>query len=570
MTRTSPARPSASGTSPPPAQAADPVRTIVVWLPDWPITALGSPAASAPPIAIMHANTVVACSPAARAEGVRRGQRRRDAQARCPSLRVVPVDTGRDGRAFLPVVDRIEKLAPGVQILRPGLAALRARGPARYYGGEEAAARTLIADLDLGGVADSRIGIADGPFTAERAARSTRRPGDVRGIDPGASADFLSTLSVATLDDDELVGLLARLGVRTLGEFAALDPQRVSDRFGARGVQLHALAGGRDSRPVTARTPPPELARQVAFEPPLELADQVAFGVRQMCDDVVAALGDAGLVCTELRVELTDEFGGRSERVWLHPTFFGAAEMVDRVRWQLEAAMTQNTGPNGSPDSAGPSAAARPPSPAASPHGEPSEEPDIGTSVLSSAVAHVRVVPESVDDAVHHAPGLFGQGPGERVHHALSRVQAMLGHRGVVVPAVGGGRFLADRQVLVPWGDRRPASVALRDRPWPGSLPDPLPATVFAVPVEVAVVDAEGSAVTVDERGRLSAAPAMMTGRGIRTEITAWAGPWTIREREWDAARHRVAHRFQLVDEAQGAWLVVLEDDRGWIEGRYD
>ena len=63
-----------------------------------------------------------------------------------------------------------------------------------------------------------------------------------------------------------------------------------------------------------------------------------------------------------------------------------------------------------------------------------------------SAVQSVRLVPEAVDAATHHAPGLFGQGPGERVHHALSRVQAMLGHRGVLVPAMGGGRFLLERR----------------------------------------------------------------------------------------------------------------------------
>ena len=79
-----------------------------------------------------------------------------------------------------------------------------------------------------------------------------------------------------------------------------------------------------------------------------------------------------------------------------------------------------------------------------------------------SGVALVRISPEAVDAASHHAPAIFGAGPEERVHHALSRVQAMLGHRGVVTPAIGGGRWLAERQVLVPWGDRDAAAVAAR------------------------------------------------------------------------------------------------------------
>ena len=68
-------------------------RTLVVWVPDWPIVALArdgdEPWDVSLPIAIFAKGAVVACSPAARAEGVRRGQRRRDAQARCPHLEVV-------------------------------------------------------------------------------------------------------------------------------------------------------------------------------------------------------------------------------------------------------------------------------------------------------------------------------------------------------------------------------------------------------------------------------------------------------------------------------------------------
>ena len=63
------------------------VRTLVVWCPDWPVVAAGLPPGT--PVAVVHANRVVACSPAARDDGVRRGQRRREAQGRCPTLEVV-------------------------------------------------------------------------------------------------------------------------------------------------------------------------------------------------------------------------------------------------------------------------------------------------------------------------------------------------------------------------------------------------------------------------------------------------------------------------------------------------
>jgi protein ImuB len=71
-------------------------RTVVVWCADWPIVAAGVPAGT--PAVVLHANRVVACSAAARAEGVARGLRKREAQGRCPGLTVVAHDPERDAR----------------------------------------------------------------------------------------------------------------------------------------------------------------------------------------------------------------------------------------------------------------------------------------------------------------------------------------------------------------------------------------------------------------------------------------------------------------------------------------
>lgn len=527
-----------------------PVRSLVLWFPDWPVTALareGLVPDPRTPVAVFENNLVVACSPAARSSGVRRGQRRRDAQAASPGLVVVPADAARDARAFAPVVSHVEELAPGVQIVRPGLCALRARGPARYYGGEAEAARTLLDALAAVDLHDVRAGVADGPFTAQLAARATTPDGPVCVVPPGEAARFLAPQSVAVLDesglgvsrgprDAGLPELLARLGVHTLGAFAAMPVERVRERFGEPGARVHALAAGRDSRTIEPRTPPPELHREVTFEPPLELAEQIAFGMRIAADEFIDGLGQRRLVCTELRVELTGDRGEVSERVWLHPGSFDASAVVDRVRWQL-AELQQAQGPDG--------------------------------THFAGGVARVRISPEAVDAASHHVVGLFGAGPHERVHHALSRVQAMLGHRGVLTPSIGGGRWLTERQVLVPWGDRAVHSRE-RERPWPGSLPDPLPTTVYPDPPVVQVADASGQPVRVGEREVLSGAPASLVANGRRRGISAWAGPWPIRERMWDPERRRCAHRFQAVDTDGIAWLLVEEDGAWTAEGRYD
>src|SRR5438094_4197343 len=118
-------------------------RTLVVWCPDWPVTAAGFSAAG--PVAVLLANRVVACSAAARAGGVRRGVRRRQAEARCPGLQLVPNDPDGEARAFEPVVAAVEAFCPRVEIVRPGVCAVATRGPSRYFGGDESLA-TRITD----------------------------------------------------------------------------------------------------------------------------------------------------------------------------------------------------------------------------------------------------------------------------------------------------------------------------------------------------------------------------------------------------------------------------------------
>ena len=60
------------------------MRVMVVWCPDWSVVAALDEAEESPrsPAAVLSANVVEVCNGPARSEGVRRGQRRRDAQVR--------------------------------------------------------------------------------------------------------------------------------------------------------------------------------------------------------------------------------------------------------------------------------------------------------------------------------------------------------------------------------------------------------------------------------------------------------------------------------------------------------
>ncbi|MFG1777291.1 DNA polymerase Y family protein [Micromonospora sp. NPDC049048] len=519
--------------------SAAPARVLLLWCPDWPVLAAeivdGVPATG--PVAVLHANRVVACSERARAEGVRRGLRKREAQGRCPQLTVVEYDPGRDTRAFEPVVATVEELVAGVEVVRPGACAVAARGPSRHLGGEEAAAERIVEHVAQTCAVESQVGIADGVFAAGLAAR------DGRIVPPGGTPRFLADLPVEALGRPALADLLRRLGVRALGDFAALPAGDVLARFGFDGALAQRLASGRDHRPLAVRQPPADLAVTADHDEPLDRVDAAAFAARALAERLHDRLAAHGLACTRLGIEAVTAHGQELHRVWRHDGLLTAEAIADRVRWQLDGWLSGGTGRAG----------AR------------STRPTAG-------IIRLRLVPDGVVAQAGLQSGLWGEvgEERERAHRALSRVQGILGPEAVVTAVLGGGRSPADQVRLVPWGDERlPARPG--EQPWPGRLPPPAPAVVLPDPLAAVVHDAAGEPVEVSARLQVSAEPARLTvGAARPVEIVGWAGPWPVDERWWAPAEARRRARFQVCLTDGTALLLAVEAGRWLVEAIYD
>src|SRR6478609_11554956 len=103
----------------PMADESRPERTLALWCPDWSFVAAGLDPAVVP-AATLRAGRVAACSHAARADGVRRGMRRREAQSISPEVVVLTEDPAREARAFEPVIEAVAERVPSVEVVRPG------------------------------------------------------------------------------------------------------------------------------------------------------------------------------------------------------------------------------------------------------------------------------------------------------------------------------------------------------------------------------------------------------------------------------------------------------------------
>jgi protein ImuB len=524
----------------------------VLWCPNWAVVA--AQAEPDEPVVVLQGNRVVAQSLAAARNGVVVGQRRRQAQGCCPGARLVAHDPESDARQFEKVVTAIAALIPRVEITEPGMLSFLAKGPSRYFGGEEAMSAHMgtvaieavgNAHATLAAVGGFGVGVADGRFAAAIAARQAAAQNRAVIVPSGlqATARFLAPLpvqllsSVAGLDAD-FVELLQRLGVRQLGQLGELTVADVLARFGRQGEFAHRIAAGGDDRPPDTVDPPSGLVALQVLDDPAHHVDTMVFIARQLADELCRALGADGKVCTRVIISAETDHSERNERQWYRSTGLSAAAMVERARWQLDAW--------------------------------------VNSAALTAGVTMLRLEPIEVrsDDGVQL--GMWGgrTQADEWAARAVARLATLAGAEHVLVPAAAGGRLPGDAYAWVPAVTADLADPAQRltphDGPWPGSLPSPAPAVVHAEPLAIDVRDEHGRPVRVTGRGAVSAAPAAVQRAGCATElVVSWAGPWPLEERWWDATRARRSARFQLLTASGSLLLVCLERQQWWLVGDY-
>ena len=514
---------------------------------DWPAVAAAAAAdlPSTAPIAVTLANRVVACSAAARSVGVRRGLRRREAQARCPELHVVTADPARDARHFENVTLAVDELVPRAEVLRPGLLVLPVRGAARYFGSEQAAAERLVDAVAAAG-AECQVGIADQLPTAVFAARAGRI------VEPGQDARFLAALSIRQLATepslaapgrDDLADLLWRMGVRNIGQFAALSRSDVASRFGADAVAAHQFARGEPARGPSGREPEPELDAVMDCDPPIDRVDAAAFAGRSLASELHRSLAASGVGCTRLAIHAATANGERLERVWRCAEPLTEDATADRVRWQLDGWLNRRN---------------------------PNDRPTAPITVIRLRPVEV-VSAEALQLPLWGTPEKMTDCAARR---ALVRVQGLLGPEAVQVPVLSGGRGPAERITLTPLGDE-PVPRADPGHPWPGQLPEPSPTVLLDDPVEL--FDADGGPVRVTARGLFSADPSRLAGSGTvagEGTLAWWAGPWPVDERWWDpehASSGRTARAQVLLGGEAGRALLLCYRQRRWyVEGIYE
>ena len=305
-----------------------------------------APKAGLPMALLGPDDRVRATSPAARKEGVRVQMSARQAQVRCPDLQMELVDNDfceAEQQLFLATLSR---WGLPVEAHNWGMAYVALQHVVMKT--EEA--RPMLSELgrmvrdEFGEDLQPALGWDSSKFTA-RAASACAEPGHMRLIGKSDEATFLAPLPINLLPLPHAdLQQLDWLGIRTLGQFAALPTGAVQQRFGKAGKVALRWARGKDNRPVqddVAAVPEPVRAD---LDPPTGLLHRVLAMLEIILQPELDHLANHLQGCRRLRIQLDFVEGSRRtlDIPFVDPTSQSAiirdvlADRLLRLNWPAE------------------------------------------------------------------------------------------------------------------------------------------------------------------------------------------------------------------------------------------
>ncbi|MBM4421648.1 MAG: DNA polymerase Y family protein, partial [Chloroflexi bacterium] len=223
---------------------------------------------------------VKAASPEAERAGIAPGLPLREVTALAPDAIVVSPDPVRMAAVMDRLIERLQRVSPALEAGDDEVF-VDLRGLSSFYGDDLARLeRALRAALPA--LLRPRLGAAAGKFAAGMAARATTTS-TMRVVTAGETAAFLAPLAAAWLPlPPQTIERLARLGIRTMGQLAALPFHAVQAQLGPLGARAWRLATGRDDERVVPRPLRPTVRVAMLLDDPLASEDALLVAVRDL------------------------------------------------------------------------------------------------------------------------------------------------------------------------------------------------------------------------------------------------------------------------------------------------
>jgi nucleotidyltransferase/DNA polymerase involved in DNA repair len=269
------------------------------------------------------------------------------AEIRCPEARLLEADVARCRDEFEDLLQLLERSSPHVEPCGWGAAYID-------LGGQKSGHKDAVIHCqqvgravrrELGETLQPALGWDNSKFTAQAAARRTH-PGHLLAVDISKERNFLQPLSVALLPlSVDVLQQLYFLGLRTLGQYAALPSTAIGLQFGRAGQLAHRCARGEDDRPVIPRQQ--ALHRRVNCELDAPEADRerLLSALQRMVSPALAELREGLKACGQICLIVDFDDGSIQERArtFLFPTADEAlvvrtlGQLLEGIHWRTYA-----------------------------------------------------------------------------------------------------------------------------------------------------------------------------------------------------------------------------------------
>ncbi len=185
----------------------------------------------------------------------------------CPDAAFLPVDRDRYASVSRDIMAILAGFTPLVEPLSIDEAFMDVTASRALFGSGEAIGAEIKRRVTAGVGLTASVGVAASKFVA-KVASDLRKPDGLVVVPPGSEAAFLAPLPIGRLWGVGRVTerALETMGIRTIGQLAAIPPDRLQARFGASGAGLAALARGEDDRPVEPSQPPRSMGAEETFD----------------------------------------------------------------------------------------------------------------------------------------------------------------------------------------------------------------------------------------------------------------------------------------------------------------
>lgn len=292
---------------------------------------------------------VIGLSQEAAEQGAEEGSPWRQASRRCDEAAIALYDPEMYQPAAARIAEVLNRFTPWIEKF-PGRESELFAGLGGY---EPDLARQLAIEIQESVAAELRLSVSIGAASGRLAARSAANKaaaGSGGGapllIPPGRDRAFLAPLPAAALWElrPEALRRLDLLGLRTLGQIAALSPRDLALSLGAGAYRYVRLARGQDDRPVTPWRPEPSEVACMRIEVDQPSTPYLDHLLRDMAADLARRLAHGARAARALALSLyladgrrLTELRGLKQAAYLpetllHPSRILLASLLQRLQ----------------------------------------------------------------------------------------------------------------------------------------------------------------------------------------------------------------------------------------------